>query len=74
MNSGGDFFEKLNASPNLTLFAPSNAAFNDPSIQPHLNNRTYIRWLLDLHIVDGRLSIDDIVAKSSEQVCYNILY
>ncbi|KAL4122907.1 hypothetical protein QTP88_015158 [Uroleucon formosanum] len=68
MNSGGDFLEKLTAMPNVTLFAPSNAAFNDQSIQSYLLNRTYIRSLLDLHIVNRRLSIDDIVAESIDTV------
>ncbi|XP_022176858.1 fasciclin-1 isoform X1 [Myzus persicae] len=67
MNSGGDFLEKLTAMPNVTLFAPSNAAFNDQSIQLYLTNRTYIRSLLDLHIVNRRLSIDDIVAESIDK-------
>lgn len=69
MNSGGDFMEKLTAMPNVTLFAPSNAAFNDPSIQPYLTNRTYIRSLLDLHIVNRRLSLDDIDSESVDKVC-----
>lgn len=69
MNSGGDFLEKLNAMPNVTLFAPSNAAFNDQSIQSYLTNRTYIRSLLELHIVNRRLSVDDIVAESIDKVC-----
>jgi len=72
MNSGGDFLEKLTAMPNVTLFAPSNAAFNDQSIQSYLTNRTYIRSLLDLHIVNRRLSIDDIVAESIDKVCNTV--
>lgn len=73
MNSGGDFLEKLAAMPNITLFAPSNAAFNDASIQSFLTNRTYIRSLLDLHIVNRRLSVEDIVSESVNQVC-NLQY
>lgn len=69
MNSGGDFLEQLNAYPNVTLFAPSNAAFNDLTIQPYLNNRTYIRSLLNLHIVNRRLSLDDIDSESVNKVC-----
>lgn len=69
MNSGGDFLEQLGATPNVTLFAPSNAAFNDQSIQSYLTNRTYIRSLLNLHVVDRRLTIDDIVAESIDKVC-----
>lgn len=73
MNSGGDFLEKLAAMPNITLFAPSNAAFNDASIQSFLTNRTYIRSLLDLHIVNRRLSVEDIVSESVNEVC-DLLY
>lgn len=74
MNSGGDFMEKLTAMPNVTLFAPSNAAFNDPSIQPYLINRTYIRSLLDLHIVNRRLSLDDIDSESVDKVRKRAIY
>ncbi|XP_050421905.1 fasciclin-1 isoform X2 [Adelges cooleyi] len=67
MNTGGDFMDALAAMPNVTLFAPSNAAFNDPSIQASLTNRTYIKSLLKLHIVNRRLSVDDIISESIEK-------
>lgn len=70
INCGGDFLERLNAYPNVTLFAPSNAAFNDLTIQPYLSNRTYIRSLLDLHIVNRRLSLDDIDSESVNKVSW----
>ncbi|XP_050541767.1 fasciclin-1 isoform X2 [Daktulosphaira vitifoliae] len=67
-SAGSSFMDKLEALPNITLFAPSNAAFNDPLIEPYLTNRTFIRYLLDMHLVNQRLSMDDIISGSVDKV------
>lgn len=63
--------ERLEKMDNVTLFAPSNGAFEDSSIQSYLSNRTYIKSLLNLHIVNRRLSVNDIEAESIDKV-YNL--
>lgn len=72
MNADSKFMERLdNDTNNFTLFAPSNAAFEDSNIQSYLSNRTYIKLLLNLHIVNRRLSINDIETESVNKV-YNL--
>ncbi|XP_025408255.1 fasciclin-1 isoform X3 [Sipha flava] len=68
MNTDKDFLDQLSSLTNVTLFAPSNNAFNEQSIQSYLTNRTYIKSLLNLHVVNGRLSIEDIVSGSTDKV------
>lgn len=73
MNSDSEFMDRLEKMENFTLFAPSNAAFEDLSIQSYLSNHTYIKSLLNLHIVNRRLTINDIEAESVDKV-YNLYF
>ncbi|VVC43692.1 FAS1 domain [Cinara cedri] len=66
-DSDSNFMDQLKTKENFTLFAPSNAAFEDPSIQSYLGNHTYIKSLLYLHIVNKRLTINDIDSESVDK-------
>lgn len=54
----------------VTLFAPSNAAFEEPGVQKILQDKERVKEMLNLHYVKDRLPIEKIKNKSVNQVIY----
>lgn len=53
---------------NVTLFAPSNEALEEPGVRQMLQDKKRIRDILKLHYVKERLTLDTIKNKSVSQV------
>ncbi|XP_043507524.1 fasciclin-1-like isoform X2 [Frieseomelitta varia] len=51
----------------VTLFAPSNAALEEPGVQKILQNKERVKEILNLHYVKERLPLDKIKNKSVSQ-------
>lgn len=52
----------------VTLFAPSNAALEDPVVKQILQDKKRVREILNLHYVKERLPLEKIKDKSFSQV------
>ncbi|XP_014254837.2 fasciclin-1 isoform X4 [Cimex lectularius] len=58
---GGDLMERMTQMRELTLFAPSNAAWKDPSLNNILRDTRKIREILHMHLVEEKLPLDRII-------------
>lgn len=52
----------------LTVFAPSNEAWNDPNLQNIIRNRHRMSEILNLHLVRDRLNTEKIKNNNLNQV------
>ncbi|GLH15951.1 Fasciclin-1 [Gryllus bimaculatus] len=68
MDLGGDFMQRITNMKELTLFAPSNAAWTDAYINKLLQDKPRLREILDLHLVEERLPVEEIVKNNKNQV------
>lgn len=64
----GEFMDKITQMRDLTLFAPSNAAWRDPYINNILHNKTLMREILYMHLVEERLPQKTIIDNNRYQV------
>lgn len=60
MDVGGEFMQTVNKMNDITLFAPSNEAWNDPMVQNIIRDRNRMRDILNLHLVRDRLNTERI--------------
>lgn len=60
MDVGGTFMETVNSMKDITLFAPSNEAWNDPGVQNIMRDKAKMRDILNMHIVRDRMNIERI--------------
>ncbi|XP_066589755.1 fasciclin-1 isoform X2 [Prorops nasuta] len=67
-DSGDDIMTTINHLREVTLFAPSNAAFEEPGVKQILQDKNRMREILKLHYVKERLPLDRIKDKSVSQV------
>ncbi|KAJ6637756.1 Fasciclin-1 [Pseudolycoriella hygida] len=58
MDFGGEFMQKVNSMKDVTLFAPSNEAWNDPNLLNIIRNKEKMKEILNLHIVRDRLNTE----------------
>ncbi|XP_037026779.1 fasciclin-1 isoform X3 [Bradysia coprophila] len=58
MDFGGEFMQKVNGMKDVTLFAPSNEAWNDPNLKNIIRNKEKMKEILNLHIVRDRLNTE----------------
>lgn len=65
---GGDIMSTISHLRDVTLFAPSNAAFEEPGVQKILQDKERVKEMLNLHYVKDRLPIEKIKNKSVNQV------
>ncbi|XP_053973898.1 fasciclin-1 isoform X2 [Hylaeus volcanicus] len=65
---GDDIMTTINHLRDVTLFAPSNAALEEPGVQQILQDKKRITEILNLHYVKERLPLDKIKNKSVSQV------
>ncbi|KAK1134518.1 hypothetical protein K0M31_007299 [Melipona bicolor] len=65
---GGEIMSTISHLRDVTLFAPSNAALEEPGVQKILQNKERVKEILNLHYVKERLPLDKIKNKSVSQV------
>ncbi|XP_078040746.1 fasciclin 1 Fas1 domain-containing isoform X2 [Augochlora pura] len=65
---GEEIMGTINQLREVTLFAPSNAALEEPGVQQILQDKERVKEILNLHYVKERLPIDRIKSKSVIQV------
>ncbi|XP_043590213.1 fasciclin-1 isoform X3 [Bombus pyrosoma] len=64
---GGEIMSTISRLHDVTLFAPSNAALEEPGVQKILQNKERVKEILNLHYVKERLPLDKIKNKSVSQ-------
>ncbi|CAL1681693.1 unnamed protein product [Lasius platythorax] len=65
---GDDIMSTISHLRNVTLFAPSNEALEEPGVKQMLQDKKRIRDILKLHYVKERLTLDTIKNKSVSQI------
>lgn len=66
---GRQFMESIRKMRDVTLFAPSNAAWQDDNLKNVIRNEDKMREILNLHLVrDSRLSVEKIKQNNINQV------
>nr|XP_031840103.1 fasciclin-1 isoform X3 [Nomia melanderi] len=64
---GDEIMGSISQLRNVTLFAPSNAALEEPGVQKILQDKERVKEILNLHYVKERLPLDKIKNKSVNQ-------
>lgn len=66
---GEDFLATISRARDLTLFAPSNAAWDDGNLRNLIRDKREFQNILNMHLVpDRRLLLDDIMRNNENQV------
>ncbi|XP_012054846.1 PREDICTED: fasciclin-1 [Atta cephalotes] len=65
---GDDIMATISHLHDVTLFAPSNEALNEPNVKQMLQDKNRMKEILKLHYVKERLTLDKIKDKSVSQV------
>lgn len=52
--------QRVNSMKDITLFAPTNEAWNDPVVQNIIRDKARMRDILNLHVVKNRMNIESI--------------
>ncbi|KAG5313735.1 FAS1 protein, partial [Acromyrmex insinuator] len=65
---GDDIMSTITHLHDVTLFAPSNEALNEPNVKQMLQDKNRMKEILKLHYVKERLTLDKIKDKSVSQV------
>lgn len=68
---GENIMDNMNYRNNVTLFAPSNDALNEPGVKQMLQDKNRMKEILKLHFVTQKLTLENIKAKSINQKQYN---
>ncbi|XP_046682361.1 fasciclin-1 isoform X3 [Homalodisca vitripennis] len=63
----GDFMDRITRMRDLTLFAPSNAAWLDSNLNNLMRDRSRIREILNMHLVEQRLTMDQIIQSNTNK-------
>ncbi|CAG9559967.1 unnamed protein product [Danaus chrysippus] len=62
------FLNELTLAKDITLFAPSNEAWNEPNVQNIIRNHQKLKDILNLHLVRERLPLDAIIHNNMNQI------
>ncbi|CAH2105724.1 unnamed protein product [Euphydryas editha] len=62
------FLNELTLAKDITLFAPSNEAWNEISVQNIIRNQQKLKEILNLHLVRERLPLDAIIHNNMNQI------
>lgn len=65
---GDDFMDIITRLQDITLFAPSNAAWDEEGVKHILQDKKRFKDILNLHYVREKLPLDKIKQKSLNQV------
>ncbi|XP_037921573.1 fasciclin-1 isoform X4 [Hermetia illucens] len=68
MDSGGQFMEIINNLTDVTILAPSNAAWMDSTVYNVIGNKTKMKEILNLHIIRDRLNIEKIRQRNQNAI------
>lgn len=68
IKNGDNFMNSMNGLPNITLFAPSNAAWEVPEVKRILTDSKRVEDILNLHLVREPLPLELIKQKSGRLV------
>ncbi|XP_011865962.1 PREDICTED: fasciclin-1 isoform X2 [Vollenhovia emeryi] len=68
---GDDIMTSINQLTDVTLFAPSNDALEEPGVKQMLQDKNRMREILKLHYVKERLTLEKIKSKSVSQKSFN---
>lgn len=70
---GKEFLKTIERARDVTLFAPSNAAWSDGNLKNVIGNKERMREILFMHlVVDARLTKDQIIKNNRKQVSITI--
>ncbi|XP_011502138.1 PREDICTED: fasciclin-1 [Ceratosolen solmsi marchali] len=67
-DQGDEFMKSVSRYPNVTLFAPRNAAWEEPGVKLILQDKKRLKELLNLHYVREYLPLEIIEKKTIRQV------
>jgi uncharacterized surface protein with fasciclin (FAS1) repeats len=62
--------DRLTKMKELTLFAPSNAAWKDTNLNNFIRDRKRMSELLNMHLVEEKLTLEKIVYNNKNQVIF----
>ncbi|XP_014367289.1 fasciclin-1 isoform X2 [Papilio machaon] len=68
LGENNQFLNELTLAKDITLFAPSNEAWNENSVQNIIRNHQKLREILKLHLVRERLPLDAIIHNNMNQI------
>ncbi|XP_052749257.1 fasciclin-1 [Galleria mellonella] len=68
LGANNQFFKELTIAKDITLFAPSNEAWNEYSVQNIIRNHQKLMDILNLHLVRDRLPMDAIIHNNMNQI------
>ncbi|KAF9806684.1 hypothetical protein SFRURICE_020740 [Spodoptera frugiperda] len=68
LGANNQFYNELTLAKDITLFAPSNEAWADFSVQNIIRNHQKLRDILNLHLVRERLPLDAIIHNNMNQI------
>ncbi|CAB3237088.1 unnamed protein product [Arctia plantaginis] len=68
LGPNNQFFNELNLAKDITLFAPSNEAWADFSVQNIIRDHKRLPEILKLHLVRERLPLDAIIHNNMNQI------
>ncbi|KAH8310250.1 hypothetical protein KR044_000232 [Drosophila immigrans] len=71
MDAGGGVLEGINNLSEVTILAPSNEAWNISSIDNIVRDRKKMTDILNMHIIKGRLNVEQIRQKNANLVSTN---
>lgn len=60
--------DRITRMRELTLFAPSNNAWLDSNLNNLVRDRSKIREILNMHLVEKRLTMENIITQNTGQV------
>uniref|UniRef100_A0A1B6D4C3 FAS1 domain-containing protein n=1 Tax=Clastoptera arizonana TaxID=38151 RepID=A0A1B6D4C3_9HEMI len=64
----GDFMERITKMKDVTLFAPSNSAWRDSKLTNLLQDKSKIRDILNMHLVEEKLPLEKIIYYNKNEV------
>ncbi|XP_073943159.1 fasciclin 1 Fas1 domain-containing isoform X2 [Choristoneura fumiferana] len=68
LGNNNQFLNDLTLAKDMTLFAPSNEAWDEPSVQNIVRNHQKLKEILNLHLVRERLAMDTIIHNNMNQI------
>jgi uncharacterized surface protein with fasciclin (FAS1) repeats len=71
MDHGGEFMTEITNMKSLTLFAPSNAAWENAKLDNILQTKDKVKDILRMHLVAEKLNLEKILTENIIQVCKN---
>lgn len=74
MDHGGEFMTEITNMKSLTLFAPSNAAWENANLNNILQTKDKVKDILRMHLVADKLPLEKILSDNIIQVTFNFVF